>query len=239
MQDLEKDEAFDFLRKYLRQEVAEEELSLAYGTIGGRISDIEGLVHRCNSGTEISRAVSDVIRGADFEIRRHFGHKMWGSSTEKVWTQAQLWSTIKALVVNPVMPYDEILVKCFSGDNQAMTALVRAHILDVVMVNQERMITAKSPLYLAAFRELTQNIPLSIKLDIWKLRTDRDSVKKAIDEIESELISLWKAEKASGTTLNLKGLNARRKSLDERLLHLSEKIQLKEEEITRLEKLKY
>ena len=133
---------------------------------------------------------------------------------------------------------DELLFSAFSGDNEALKALVKEKLF--LMQKQSggvTYITAFSPLYFRAFEKLVQESPKLRKgLDILAQKAD---IQKDMDEmykIEEELIKLRSAQEGVNNQEFLQALDKRRKQLSSQLIEVNSRLEKKEGDLRVMEK---
>jgi hypothetical protein len=98
--------------------------------------------------------------------RRGFGLEMYKANTKAPWTSPHLWKTMKLLASADHIKYDQCLVGVFDGNEAALQGLIDSNLLSVAVVDGEKMLSAFSPLYLAAFREImTKDRDFAIGMD--------------------------------------------------------------------------
>jgi hypothetical protein len=78
------------------------------------------------------------------EAKKEIRSKGFGSKFQQqnifVWSQRQLWRTIKLLVRTPYIPYDRLIFTVFDGNEAALKALAQANILSFVTINHQKMV---------------------------------------------------------------------------------------------------
>ena len=158
------------------------------------------------------------------------------TSSSKKWNQVQLWKTIKQIVEKKSIPYDDLLFKAFSGDNEALRALIEEEILALHKENGVRTLTAYSTLYNSAFKKMVESPKLRIALDILEKKADLTKDMDEISKVEDELVKLARSESdSSSRQIDVESLKKRRETLFLKLLELNPKAATKEKEIKDLE----
>jgi len=168
--DLTEEEATTYLSSLVTN-ASPEDIKLAISKLGGRTSDLQSLVARIKMGNTLVEALNELTTQAEQVIRTQgFGGKYLGASTKK-WSQVHLWKAAKKIVQNSSPAYDDILFSAFSGDNEALKALLKNNILRVQKKSGIKVVTAFSPLYLTAFQKMVNETP---------------QLKKALDLLEKK-----------------------------------------------------
>jgi hypothetical protein len=170
---------------------SEDEVKEAVELLGGRLSDLERVVTMVKKGISLQKALTIMKDEAKKEIRaKGFGTKFQQQNVF-AWTQRQLWRTIKLLVHTPHIPYDRLVFTVFEGNEAALKALAQANILSFVTINHQRMVTAFSPLYLAAFKEICIHEHAFVNgLEQFGKQADIQDLQKQIVEVCQELVHI-------------------------------------------------
>lgn len=182
-----------------------------------------------------------MIEEAQHTIRNEgFGGKMLTlSSSAQKWNQLQLWKAIKQIVAQSEVSYDSILFDAFKGDNEALKSLVQQKILSVKRVEGVDMVTAHSPLYLCAFKQLIYNSPqLARGLNMLEKKNDISKDMEEIHAIEEELLKLKSGQAKITDVIQEQSLTERRNALAKRLIALNQKVEKKAAELRELEESK-
>jgi succinate dehydrogenase/fumarate reductase flavoprotein subunit len=83
--------------------------------LGGRVSDLDSLIHKVRAGQTVSDAVEDIIRRDVGELRKNaFGDDV-DDAKRLQWTREQAWSLFKKMTKKEEVPYYEVLVSMFGG----------------------------------------------------------------------------------------------------------------------------
>jgi hypothetical protein len=156
--------------------------------------------------------------------------------TNKPWNQVQLWKAIKMVAVQPNgVAYDEILFGAFSGDNEALKALVRENIFYVDMKHGSKKVVAPSPLFQSTFQKMVQFSPkLRRGLDIVEKKADINKDLDEMTKLEEEFIRLKDSESENDPSA-MKALQARRLLLDAKMESINKRLEKKEKELRDLE----
>lgn len=86
--------------------------------------------------------------------RRGFGLEMFKPNTRVPWTSTHLWKTMRALLGSDYVKYDQVLVSVFEGNEAALQGLIENNLLSITVLDGVKNVSAFSPLFLAAFREI-------------------------------------------------------------------------------------
>eukprot|EP01080_Neovahlkampfia_damariscottae_P008483 gene8483-305_t len=180
-------------------------------TIGGRISDLYFLVERLQRGYSISDAVHSMVEESKRDILAEgFGGKLFKEPAgSNEWTQPQLWKSMKLIVQKQKVSYEELLYGPFEGDDGALDKLITS--TDVLTMTKDGTVSAFSPLYYEAFKELTEDIGMIRGMEKACGKVEIERTQKKIDAIEDELVRIRKG-----------GVNTTQ--IQERIDFLSEKI---------------
>lgn len=176
-----------------------------------------------------------MIRQAELIVRTEgFGGKILGASSKK-WSQLQLWKAMKRIVLLKTPTYDDVLFTAFSGDSEALKALVKSNILSIQTINGVKTITAFSPLYYAAFEKIVNQAPQLRKgLDLIEKKADINKDMEELVKIEEELIKLKDGE-TKQDKYPAPAIKQRRELLFDKLIYLNTKLEKKEKEARAIE----
>jgi len=223
--DLTEEEATTYLSSLVTN-ASPEDIKLAISKLGGRTSDLQSLVARIKMGNTLVEALNELTTQAEQVIRTEgFGGKYLGASTKK-WSQVHLWKAAKKIVQNSSPAYDDILFSAFSGDNEALKALLKNNILRVQKKSGIKVVTAFSPLYLTAFQKMVNETPqLKKALDLLEKKADIAKDMEELAKVEEELIKLHDTQVGSTVPDSVK---KRRDQLYEKLAYINTRIEKKE-----------
>ncbi|KAI9683753.1 MAG: mitochondrial escape protein 2 [Bathelium mastoideum] len=177
-----------------RKDLAELDECISY--LGGRLTDLEFLARRIKTGETPKKAVHEIIEQSSSEILKMFliGMENSGSSTvqgsPRPWNTEQAWLLIKQLAENEVLRYNEVLLSGSygSGGEKALQALEQAELITILSSNgRPHSIRAGKPVYLPAFKRLTQDRVLSSRLDLSMLSEAIKAENASVDKCENEL----------------------------------------------------
>jgi hypothetical protein len=175
-----------------------------------------------------------MVRQAELQVRTEgFGGKILGASTKK-WSQLQLWKAMKRIVLLKTPTYDDVLFTAFSGDGEALKALVKSNILSIQQVNGVKTVTAFSPLLYTAFEKIVSQAPQLRKgLDLIEKKADINKDMEELVKVEEELIKLKDGE--SKQDKSAAAIKQRRELLFDKLIYLNTKLEKKEKEARTIE----
>jgi len=153
--------------------------------------DLQALSSHIKSGFKVKDAVDLMILETETYIRANgfggkFGDKALTDPATKKWSQVQLWKAMKLLMQHNVVHQDVLLFTAFSGDSEALKALVRERILDIKQVNNKRMVMASSPLYQSAFEKMINEQTLQVGLNILEVKSAINKIQVDVKAFEEE-----------------------------------------------------
>ncbi len=165
-------------------------------TLGGRLTDLEYLARRIQTGETPNKAVREIIEQSASEILKMYLLDV--DKTQRKWTPEQAWLLVKELAQHETLRYNEVLLSDTfkSGGESTLHALEQAEFISIVSVNgRPHSIKPGKPVYQAAFRLLTADHVLKSRLDL-AILSDLVKVETAsIDKYETELHLLAKLPK--------------------------------------------
>ncbi|GJN94730.1 hypothetical protein Rhopal_007821-T1 [Rhodotorula paludigena] len=171
----------------------------AVARLGGRQTDLELLVQKIRAGQTVDEAVDDIIQRNASEIRKNFFGDDEEESKAFKWSRGQAWSLINGLSEKGELPYAEILLTTFGGDDAPLRALESASLVTVHHVNgRPSTIRPGKPVYRAACERLIADAPFRAAIEY---RAVDAALKGAGGDIESaqkgliELSHLFVGEK--------------------------------------------
>jgi RNA recognition motif-containing protein len=171
------------------------------GVLGGRLNDLEFLARRLKAGQTPKEAVEEITEQSASEILKMFlltSGKTSGEANGKRWSVEQAWYLIKALASDESLRYNEVLISnTFASSmtapdgESALEGLANAELISVKSYKgRPQKIMPGKPVYLAAFRQLTNDPVLSAALNL-SLLTELSKIEgKTIDKVENELALL-------------------------------------------------
>ncbi|GAM18591.1 hypothetical protein SAMD00019534_017660 [Acytostelium subglobosum LB1] len=230
--DVPPNSAKNYIRHRLGRDLSEGEYSSIIDTLGGRYSDLNYLSQRMTSGepvravlnSMVARAVGD-IRSDGFGLSRKDDDKGKGGVQLK-WTRTQVWETIKRVAQSKLVSYDDLLFNVFNGDETALNNIITSGILGFSSHNNERVVTAYSPLYNAAFKQMVEDIEFCVGMDIFTQKARIDEEMTKLNKVEEELIKLKTLSSSKwfeGDTVKV-----RRQLLEEKMIDHVSKIEGRE-----------
>ena len=177
-----------------RKDLGELDECISY--LGGRLTDLEFLARRIKTGENPKKAVNEIIEQSASEILKMFLIGMedtqpglpQGSSRQ--WSAEQAWILIKRLATSEVLRYNEVLLNgaYSSGGEKVLQALEQAELITILSSNgRPHSIKPGKPVYLPAFKRLSQDRVLSSRLDLTMLSEAIKSENASIDKCENEL----------------------------------------------------
>eukprot|EP01114_Cavostelium_apophysatum_P013955 TRINITY_DN3490_c0_g1_i1.p1 TRINITY_DN3490_c0_g1~~TRINITY_DN3490_c0_g1_i1.p1 ORF type:complete len:735 (-),score=201.06 TRINITY_DN3490_c0_g1_i1:16-2220(-) len=231
LKDLNQDEMTSYLNHHLERRVSEQELEFALSKVGGRVSDLLNLVARINSGSDVRAAVNAMIEETEMKLRTEgLGGSL--AATTKKWNQVQFWKCLKQIVQKGSVPYDDLLFKVFSGNNDALKSLVEEDLLAIQKEHGQRKVTFFSTLHRSASEKMMESSKFRLALDIHEKKSDLKKDLEEVVSIEEEYIKLQKAETGRAP---IPSFVKRRDLLEEKLSELNPKVHQKELELKEME----
>jgi hypothetical protein len=170
------------------------ELDDCINALGGRLTDLEFLARRIKAGETPMKAVREIVEQSSSEILKMylFGQDE-GIGGQRKWNSEQAWFIIKQLAAadSATLRYNEVLLSdTFKGNGDAvLQALEQAELISIVVSQngRPRSIKPGKPVYLPAFKRLTEDRVLRSRLDL-AIYSDLIKVETVnIDKYENEL----------------------------------------------------
>ncbi|RDH15260.1 cytochrome P450 [Aspergillus niger ATCC 13496] len=158
--------------------------------LGGRVTDLEFMARRIESGETPRAAVNRIIEQSASEILKMF---VFDPDIEsKQWSHEQAWHLIKTLAHSQdgTLPYNQVLLSDLFKENGETTlrALEQAELIAISSVNGcPDAVKPGKPVYRAVFKRLTENKTLSSRLDLDIVKQLLSSENKSIGKYEQEL----------------------------------------------------
>ncbi|KAL6705398.1 mitochondrial escape protein 2 [Coniothyrium glycines] len=181
-----------------------DELDTCIDLLGGRLTDLEFLARRIKTGETPTKAVHEIIDQSASEILKMY---MLGAEDEngnRQWNSEQAWLLIKRLAENESLRYNEVLLDDVikTGGEKVLRALEQAELITIVSGPNGRpsMIRPGKPVYLSAFKRLTEDKVLRSRLDLGILSSLTKMENATIDKCESELLLLSKLKSQPAQT---------------------------------------
>ncbi|CEN61459.1 Putative Mitochondrial escape protein 2 [Aspergillus calidoustus] len=174
------------------------ELDSCISVLGGRVTDLEFMAHRIEAGETPRAAVSRIIEQSASEILKMF--ILSPETDSQQWSHQQAWHLIKTLAHSKdgSVSYNQVVQSDLfkSGGQSTLRALEQAELISIVTVNgSPERVKPGRPVYLAVFKRLTENRPLSGRLDLEILSQLISKENKSIGTWEEELLLLGKLPK--------------------------------------------
>ena len=161
-------------------------------SLGGRLTDLEFLARRIKAGETPKKAVGEIVEQSASEILKMY---LIGQdeSSPRIWTPEQAWYVIETLAASEygTLRYNEtLLADVFKGNgDRVLQALEQAELVSIVVSTNGRPQKLKpgKPVFLAAFKRLTEDIVLKSRLDLAILGELIKAENASIDKHENEL----------------------------------------------------
>lgn len=170
------------------------ELDETINTLGGRLTDLQFLARRIRTGESPKRAVQEIIEQSASEILKMFILDV--DVATRRWTPQQAWLLISKLADVETLRYNEVLLSDIykDGGESTLQALENAELINIASSNgRPHAIRPGKPVYLAAFRYLTQDQVLRSRMDL-AIYTQLIGIEtKNIEKYENELKLLQEA----------------------------------------------
>ncbi|KAI9680294.1 MAG: mitochondrial escape protein 2 [Trizodia sp. TS-e1964] len=167
------------------------ELDEVIESLGGRLTDLEFLARRLNTGETPKKAVKEIVDQSASEILKMFLlDKDSTSTSDRRWSIEQAWLLIKQLAEHETLRYNEVLLsKIYKTDGEGVLRALEATELIAITSNHERpsAIRPGRPVYQAAFRVLASDEVLRARLDLATLSLCIKEESTSIEKYESEL----------------------------------------------------
>ncbi|KAN0029885.1 hypothetical protein ACTA71_008022 [Dictyostelium dimigraforme] len=190
--------AINYIKKRIgpNTPITQHDMELVVDNLGGRYYDLNVLSQRMIAGDNVERALSNMISKAVSEIRaegfglskRNDESKMGG--TKLKWSRPQLWETIKKIAENDFVSYDDLLFNVFLGDETSLNNLISSNLLRFQNVDNERKVTAYSPLYCSAFKQMVNDLEFNVGMDILVQKARIEEELSKLSKVEDELLKI-------------------------------------------------
>jgi len=164
-----------------------------YDVVGGRLRDIEYVIANVEAGQNSYIVLNEMIEKSKENIRRTgFGDNLLGVNPRVPWPKNLMWNVMCELKKRPTVPYDEMLLNIFLGNETYLRAMIQAKLL-TVNINDEgqKEVMASSPLFRTAFNELiekdelfSRSLQKQIKIEALELKS------KEIKAVEDDLVKI-------------------------------------------------
>ncbi len=180
-----------------RKEEDLSELDSCIAVLGGRVTDLEFMAHRIESGETPRGAVTRIVEQSASEILKMF--ILTPESESQQWSHEQAWHLIKTLAHSEdgSVSYNHVLESdLFKSNSQALRELEQAELISIISVNgSPKRVRAGRPVYQAVFKRLTEDKTLSSRLNLEILSQLISNENKSIGKYEEELLLLGKLPK--------------------------------------------
>ena len=173
-----------------------DELDSCIALLGGRLTDLEFLARRIQTGETPQRAVDEMIDQSASEILKMYIFGAEDEGGNRHWSAEQAWMLIKELAQRDSLRYNEVLLDDIlkAGGETVLRALEQAELISIQSGPNGRpsVIQPGKPIYHPAFKRLTEDRVLKSRLDL-AILTHLTKIESAtIDKCESELLLLSK-----------------------------------------------
>lgn len=168
-------------------------------SLGGRLTDLEFLARRIKTGESPMKAVREIVEQSSSEILKMF--LIGQDDGLRKFTPEQAWYVIKNLAMSETatLRYNEILLSDVfkTAGDKVLQAMEQAELISIVVSGNGRPQTIKpgKPVYLPAFRRLTEDTVLRSRLDLAIFGELIKIENASIDKYENELRLLGKLPK--------------------------------------------
>jgi len=172
------------------------ELDSCINVLGGRLTDLEFLARRLKSGETPAKAVNEIILQSANEILKMYiyGEESYEEGRlRKRWNAQQVWLLVKMFAASEegALRYNEVLMVdtlSKNGGEGVLRALEQAEMISITSSNGRPMaIKPGKPVYLAAFKRLTEDDVLRSKLDLQIVAERIGWANEDIAKVEAEL----------------------------------------------------
>ncbi|KAM9969370.1 hypothetical protein ACTFIR_001204 [Dictyostelium discoideum] len=196
--DVQPSMAINYIKKRIgpNTPITQHDVELVVDNLGGRYYDLNVLSQRMIAGDSVERALSNMISKAVSEIRaegfglskRNDDSKIGG--TKLKWSRPQLWETIKKIAENDFVSYDDLLFNVFLGDESSLNNLISSNLLRFQNVDNERKVTAYSPLYCSAFKQMVNDLEFNVGMDVLVQKARIEEELSKLSKVEDELLKI-------------------------------------------------
>lgn len=202
--------------------------------VGGRLGDLDHILFQMGRGQSVEQALSIMLEEAKMTVRRRGLGGQWFGGTKLDWSQAAFWKIMKLLKHQDYIKLDTVLVTVFEGNEVALRSLVENKLLNVTTsADGEAVLTAHSPLLLAAFRDiLEKDTELYWGMEKYCKQVEIDKEAASVDKIETELVKLSRVMNQDQISVRSGGIEQRCKQLDAELSTVGIKLAKKKEELS-------
>eukprot|EP01122_Echinamoeba_exundans_P012852 TRINITY_DN54_c0_g2_i1.p1 TRINITY_DN54_c0_g2~~TRINITY_DN54_c0_g2_i1.p1 ORF type:complete len:694 (+),score=162.95 TRINITY_DN54_c0_g2_i1:38-2119(+) len=200
MSDISKEEAKGYMQlqtkqhlpKPIRDTLTDTKVNEIVDLVGGRPADLDYMLWLMKNGRAPTEAMDQMLEDAKKVVRRKgFGGELFGKVVKTPWTQSHLWKTMRLLQKQDNVPYDSLLVSVFEGNEVALQALIEQNLLSIAILDGKKTVSAHSPLYLAAFRNImSREKEFSTGMDKFVKEAEITKELGKIEVLENELVRL-------------------------------------------------
>lgn len=204
-------------------EVLPEEDAQWVDKLGGRLTDLEGLLQKVVMGQTVPAAVSELITRTTVELRKSFfgdeSSDNTSTSSQLPWSRSTAWSVIRLLALSEdgSVPYHWMLHSdsgAFKGDEGKLRAMEEAELISVRHKDgRPSLIRAGRPVLLEAMKDLVQSDrTFRLTQELLDAKASLGKSDAAIRDLEKEMQMLVELSKIGG-----RGVAARVDSLAKKL----------------------
>ncbi|PWN18397.1 hypothetical protein BCV69DRAFT_314598 [Microstroma glucosiphilum] len=204
-------------------EVLPEEDAQWVDKLGGRLTDLEGLLQKVVMGQTVPAAVSELITRTTVELRKSFfgdeSSDTASTSSQLPWSRSTAWSVIRLLASSKdgSVPYHWMLHSdsgAFKGDEGKLRAMEEAELISVRHKDgRPSLIRAGRPVLLEAMKDLVHSDrTFRLTQELLDAKSSMAKSDAAIRDLEKELQMLVELSKVGG-----RGVAARVDSLAKKL----------------------
>ena len=206
--------------------------------VGGRLGDLDHILFQIGRGQPIDGALERMLEDAKMMVRRRGLGGSWFGGSKLEWSQTAFWKTLKLLKDQDFVRYDTVLVTIFDGNETALKSLVENRLLNVTTSGEgEAVLSAHSPLYLAAFRDLLEkDEDLFWGMEKYCKQAEIDKETTNVEKMEAELVKLSRYLTQDQISTKQGGIEQRCKQLDADMKISTDKLAKKKAELTEIVK---
>ncbi|OAV87493.1 hypothetical protein PTTG_08189 [Puccinia triticina 1-1 BBBD Race 1] len=193
------DSALQYVSKRLSPDSSRKSTVLAKDSslieiVGGRLTDLDLLVQKIESGLDVERAVEEIVRQSMEEIKRKcFVHGEHGQTKHLPWANHQVWDLIKRLSSHDAVPLHPILSETFEDDLSVLSALESTDLITLsTHENGETMIRVGKPVYRTAIQRLLSQEHFAATHNLGWAKQRMERAEAAIESKLHELVELGK-----------------------------------------------
>lgn len=185
-----------------------QELDEVINVLGGRLTDLEFLARRMQTGQSPKEAVQDIINQSASEILKLFLLPNKASEGGRKYSTEQAWTLIREIAKKESLRYNEVLLSntfaastspVVENGEMALESLTNAELITVrSRRGRPQTIQAGKPVYQAAFDALLRDPALRAKMDLAVLTELAKIETKTIEKVRSSSLFLWRVDECLG-----------------------------------------